>query len=159
MMPEYSAFDFDQVDFITSDTHFSHARIIQLADRPFTTVDEMDAELVRRWNQTAGADDIVLHPGDLALGPIAYSPALTAQLHGRRLLVAGNHDRVLPATQTSRAIERFMPLCGSWHREASHLITSALLGASQNQQENPGNRRAVCADEREQGQDGGRGAG
>lgn len=49
-MPEYPAFVFDQVDFVTSDTHFSHARIIELADRPFTSVDEMDTELIRRWN-------------------------------------------------------------------------------------------------------------
>ena len=32
-MPDYPAFDFDQVDFITSDTHYSHARIIELASR------------------------------------------------------------------------------------------------------------------------------
>lgn len=109
-MPEYPAFDFDQVDFVTSDTHFSHARIIELADRPFTSVDEMDTELIRRWNETVAPDDIVLHLGDLALGPIAESLPLTAQLHGRRFIVPGNHDRVSPATQTNRAIERFTPL-------------------------------------------------
>lgn len=47
-MPDYPAFDFNQVDFITSDTHFSHARIIELAGRPFTSAEEMDAELIRR---------------------------------------------------------------------------------------------------------------
>ena len=49
-MPDYPIFDFDQVDFVTSDTHFSHARIIELAGRPFSTSEEMDAELIRRWN-------------------------------------------------------------------------------------------------------------
>ena len=44
-MSEYPWFDFDQVDFVTADTHFSHARISELADRPFATVEEMDAEL------------------------------------------------------------------------------------------------------------------
>lgn len=52
----------------------------------------------------------MLHLGDLALGPIAESLPLTAQLHGRRFLVPGNHDRVSPATQTNRGIERFAPL-------------------------------------------------
>jgi len=93
-MPEYPAFDFDQVDFVISDTHSSHARIIELAGRPFTSVEEMDAELIRCWNETVAPDDIVLHLGDLALGPIAESLPLTAQLHGRRFLVPGNHDRV-----------------------------------------------------------------
>lgn len=109
-MPEYPTFDFDQVDFITSDTHFSHARIIELAGRPFASAQEMDGELIRRWNETVGPDDVVLHLGDLALGPIAESLPLTARLHGRRFLVPGNHDRVSPATQTNRAIERFTPL-------------------------------------------------
>ena len=109
-MLDYPTFDFDQVDFVTSDTHFSHARIIELAGRPFTSVEEMDAELIRRWNETVAPDDIVLHLGDLALGPIAESLPLTAQLHGHRFLVPGNHDRVSPATQSRRAIERFAPL-------------------------------------------------
>ncbi|MFS2243040.1 MULTISPECIES: metallophosphoesterase [unclassified Microbacterium] len=109
-MSEYPWFDFDQVDYVTSDTHFSHARISELAGRPFGTVEEMDAELIARWNATIGPDDVVLHLGDLALGPIEQSLALTARLNGRRFLVPGNHDRVSPATQSKRAIERFRPL-------------------------------------------------
>lgn len=110
MREEYPTFDFDQVDYITSDTHFSHARISELAARPFESVVEMDAELIRRWNDTVAPSDTVLHLGDVALGPIADSLALTAQLNGRKLLVPGNHDRVSPATQSRRAIERFAPL-------------------------------------------------
>lgn len=109
-MREYPWFDFDQVDFVTSDTHFSHARISELADRPFSTVEEMDAELIRRWNDVVTPESIVLHLGDLALGPIAESLPRTSRLHGRRLLVPGNHDRVSPATQSKRAIERFQPM-------------------------------------------------
>ena len=56
-MREYPWFDFDQVDFITAATHFSHARISELAGRPFTTVEEMNKELIRRWNDTVGPDD------------------------------------------------------------------------------------------------------
>lgn len=107
---DYPTFDFDQVDFVTSDTHFGHARISELASRPFSSVEEMDAELVRRWNQTVAPGDIVLHLGDVALGSIQHSLPLTAGLHGRRFLVPGNHDRVSTATQTRSAIERFTPL-------------------------------------------------
>lgn len=109
-MTNYAEFDFDRVDFVTSDTHFSHARISELAGRPFSTVDEMDAELIRRWNELVAPDAVVLHLGDLALGPIEESIRLTSRLHGRRFLVPGNHDRVSPATQSRRAIERFAPL-------------------------------------------------
>lgn len=106
----YPTFDFDAVDFVTSDTHFSHARISELAGRPFASVEEMDAELIRRWNETVAPQDVVLHLGDVALGPIDQSLPLTAQLHGRKLLVPGNHDRVSSATQSKRARERFTPL-------------------------------------------------
>ena len=106
----YVWFDFDQVDFVTSDTHFGHARISELAGRPFATLEEMDAELIRRWNDIVSPDDVVLHLGDVALGPIDQSLPLTAQLNGRRFLIPGNHDRVSPATQSKHAIERFTAL-------------------------------------------------
>ncbi|MBS1675282.1 MAG: metallophosphoesterase family protein [Actinobacteria bacterium] len=109
-MPDDPPFDFDRVDFVTSDTHFSHARISEFADRPYATVTEMDADLARRWNDVVSPDQVILHLGDLALGSIEESVALTAKLNGQKLLVPGNHDRVSPATQTKRAVERFRPL-------------------------------------------------
>ncbi|WP_344818301.1 hypothetical protein [Microbacterium soli] len=107
---DMSGFDFDAVDFVTSDHHFGHVRISELAGRPFSSVDEMNAVMIERWNALVGPDDVVLQLGDVALGPIEDSVRLTAQLNGRRLLVPGNHDRVSSATQSKRAIERFRPL-------------------------------------------------
>lgn len=109
-MSKYPWFNFDQVDFITADTHFGHAQISKLAECPFSTIDEMDAELIRRWNQAVSPTDVVLHLGDVALGSIEESIGLTAQLNGRRYLVPGNHDRVSPATQSKRATEHLVPL-------------------------------------------------
>jgi calcineurin-like phosphoesterase family protein len=103
-------FDFDVVDFVTSDHHFSHARIIELVGRPFASVEEMNTVMIDRWNEFVGPNDVVLHLGDLALGPVESSIALTSRLNGRRLLVPGNHDRVSPATQSKQAIERFLPM-------------------------------------------------
>ncbi|WP_298944622.1 metallophosphoesterase [uncultured Microbacterium sp.] len=110
MPAERGWFDFDAVDFVTSDHHFGHARISELAGRPFSTVDEMDSALIERWNSVVPTDAVVLHLGDVALGPINDSVALTAQLNGRRHLVPGNHDRVSSATQSRKAIERFAPI-------------------------------------------------
>jgi len=79
----------------TSDTHFSHANIIRYSKRPFASVDEMNRELIRRWNERVAPDDVVWHLGDLALGKdIRRQVALTSELNGRRRLVPGNHDRV-----------------------------------------------------------------
>ena len=104
------SFEFDAVDFVTSDTHFGHARIIELAHRPFVDVDEMVEEMVRRWNAVVAPGDVVLHLGDVALGPISLSLQITERLNGRRLLIPGNHDRVSPATQTKNGVARFTPV-------------------------------------------------
>lgn len=104
------SFEFDAVDFVTSDTHFGHARIIELAHRPFADVNEMDDELVRRWNAVVAPGDVVLHLGDVALGPISMSLQITERLNGKRLLIPGNHDRVSPATQTKNGVARFTPV-------------------------------------------------
>ena len=42
--------------FFTSDLHLGHANIIRYCDRPFANVGEMDAELIRRWNETVGEE-------------------------------------------------------------------------------------------------------
>jgi calcineurin-like phosphoesterase family protein len=77
----------------TSDLHLGHANIIGYCDRPVADVDEMDAMLVERWNQTVAPDDTVWVLGDVALGRITESLALVSELHGTKLLLAGNHDR------------------------------------------------------------------
>ena len=79
--------------FFTSDTHFGHARIIELSNRPFRDVEHMNTEIVRRWNETVMPDDTVFHLGDVALGPIDLSLPIVSRLNGYKILVNGNHDR------------------------------------------------------------------
>lgn len=83
----------------TSDTHFGHVRINELADRPFSSVEEMDREIAERWNDVVRPGDEVWHLGDVALGRIADSLALVSRLHGRKRLVVGNHDRIFAANR------------------------------------------------------------
>jgi calcineurin-like phosphoesterase family protein len=77
----------------TSDQHFGHARIIELCGRPFRDVDDMNQQIIDRWNERVGHDDSVYVLGDFALGKIADTLLLAAQLNGYKLLVPGNHDR------------------------------------------------------------------
>ena len=51
--------------FFTADTHFGHANVIRFDDRPFGSVDEMDEELIRRWNSKVGTEDFVYVLGDM----------------------------------------------------------------------------------------------
>ena len=78
----------------TSDQHFFHDNIIKLCNRPFRNTDEMNAEMVMRWNSVVGPNDHVLHLGDLFGGKdLQAKQALRSRLNGRIFLVPGNHDR------------------------------------------------------------------
>ncbi len=75
--------------FFTADTHFAHKRIIELAKRPFTTVEEMDEVMIKRWNAVVTENDVVYHLGDFAWTD--HTPYLR-QLNGQKHLILGNHD-------------------------------------------------------------------
>ena len=45
----------------TSDTHFAHENIMKYCNRPFKTIEEHDRELIKRWNEKIGKNDIVFH--------------------------------------------------------------------------------------------------
>lgn len=36
--------------FVVADNHFGHENIIRFCNRPFKTLDEMNYEMVKRWN-------------------------------------------------------------------------------------------------------------
>jgi calcineurin-like phosphoesterase family protein len=78
---------------ITADLHLGHANISRYCGRPFSDPDDMDEAILESWNTTVGPDDRVLILGDLALGRIANSLAVSRRLHGHKILLAGNHDR------------------------------------------------------------------
>jgi len=79
--------------FFTADLHFGHHNIIEYCGRPFRDVDQMNAALVERWNDCVSPEDEVLVLGDFALGQLSQTLPLAAGLHGRKVLLAGNHDR------------------------------------------------------------------
>ena len=51
--------------FFTGDLHFGHANVIAFDNRPFKTVEEMDAELIRRWNNKVGKGGLTYVLGDM----------------------------------------------------------------------------------------------
>lgn len=76
----------------TSDTHFCHANILRFSGRPFGSVEEMNEELIRRWNETVPEDGIVFHLGDFCLGGSKDWNDILHRLHGKIYLILGNHD-------------------------------------------------------------------
>lgn len=80
--------------FFTSDTHFGHKNIIEYCNRPFSSVGEMDEEIIRRWNNVVEPSDVVYHLGDFTLGGERQAREYFCQLNGR-IFVLGNpwhHD-------------------------------------------------------------------
>lgn len=81
-------------DWYVSDTHFSHDNILKFEGqaRPFTTIEEHDEELIRRWNERVAPHESVLHLGDVAFKPATTLDRIMPRLHGLKTLVMGNHD-------------------------------------------------------------------
>jgi calcineurin-like phosphoesterase family protein len=77
----------------TADPHFGHARILELAHRPFRDVQEMNRAILDRASSVVGPDDELWVLGDLALGTITESLKVASRLPGQKVLILGNHDR------------------------------------------------------------------
>ena len=83
--------------FLVSDTHFGHAGVCRFTRddgvtklRPWTDPDEMDEEMVKRWNETVKPSDKVYHLGDVVINRKALS--IMHRLNGDKVLIRGNHD-------------------------------------------------------------------
>ena len=82
--------------FLTSDSHLGHFNICKYCHRPFQSRSEMDQTLIKNWNEVVPEDGIVVHCGDFMLPhneDIKEYNKYLNQLHGRVLLLRGNHDR------------------------------------------------------------------
>ena len=92
----------------TADWHFGHARLLTFgAGRPFASIEEHDAELIRRHNALVSPQDTVWVLGDVAMGKIERSLALCAQMNGSKILVCGNHDRPAMASAAQKFDKMF----------------------------------------------------
>lgn len=78
----------------TSDTHFYHKNVIEYSHRPFSSVEEMNEELIVRWNRVVRPKDIIYHLGDFALTTeLTKIDQIIDRLNGRIRLIRGNHDK------------------------------------------------------------------
>ena len=83
--------------FLTSDTHFGHAGVCRFTEadgvtkiRPWTDPDEMDEEMIKRWNATVRPNDKLYHLGDVVIN--RKSLKTLSRLNGDKVLIRGNHD-------------------------------------------------------------------
>lgn len=83
----------NMIDHYYSDPHFGHANIIKLCHRPFNSIQEMNEELIKRYNEAVDPSETVLWVGDAFFGSKDFARDTLSRLHGTKLLVKGNHDR------------------------------------------------------------------
>ncbi len=91
--------------FFTSDLHFGHENVIRFDNRPFFNLEEMDNELVARWNKKVGKGDLVYVLGDMIWKTASGSAeSLIRSLNGQIILIKGNHDRFLHNAKAKNAL-------------------------------------------------------
>jgi len=78
--------------FFSADDHWWHEGVISYSARPFANVEEMNAALIKNWNDKVGMHDLVFVLGDMVFGGTTKWKEILEQLHGNIVLVMGNHD-------------------------------------------------------------------
>lgn len=83
--------------FLTADLHLGHKGVCQFMRRdgltklrPWNDPDEMDEELVSRWNAKVQPKDKVYVLGDVCINRRALKTI--GRLNGNKILIKGNHD-------------------------------------------------------------------
>ena len=90
--------------FVTSDQHHGHFNIIEYTGRPFKTLEKMDAELIRRFNERVKPEDHAIFLGDFCFrntpngktgeGVPNRAEHYLAQYACKNItMIRGNHDR------------------------------------------------------------------
>lgn len=79
-------------EFFISDTHFGDENIFKYENRPFENIQQMDEEIIKRWNETVNQEDTVFHLGDFSVYDFEKNKEILSKLNGKKILVMGNHD-------------------------------------------------------------------
>lgn len=82
--------------YFTADTHFSHEKILILANRPFKNLSDMEEVIVKNWNsKVTNSDDIYIIGDFMYRGNGHDANRILKRLKGRKCLITGNHEQYL----------------------------------------------------------------
>jgi calcineurin-like phosphoesterase family protein len=96
--------------YFTSDTHFGHDRDFVWKARGFKSVEEMNEEIVKRFNSIVTAEDDLYILGDVIMGDpanIEYVKRLNGKLH----ILLGNHDTPTRRRLYATAVDNVVEIC------------------------------------------------
>lgn len=75
-------------DWLITDTHFNHAKIIELCSRPQNS----QQLIIENWQRLVRPEDTVFHLGDVIFSRASELKPILDSLPGKKILVRGNHD-------------------------------------------------------------------
>lgn len=79
--------------YLTSDLHFNHNRDFVWKERGFNSIEEMNEEIIRRFNSIVQKEDDIYILGDLCMSAdLLGNKNLIERLNGRLHIIYGNHD-------------------------------------------------------------------
>lgn len=78
--------------FFKSDEHFYHRKVIEYCKRPFSSVEEMNEEIIKRHNEIVKKNDLCYYLGDFGFTSKTNIIKLCNRLNGRKIYIYGNHD-------------------------------------------------------------------
>ena len=97
--------------FATSDLHFGHNQAFIWGARGFKSIEEHDAEIIKRWNEVVTEKDDVYILGDLMLGDNAHGIYCLSQLNGKLHILTGNHC-TSARQKLYHTLENMVEFCG-----------------------------------------------
>lgn len=93
--------------YFTSDWHLGHAKILELSQRPFADVYQMNRVIIERCNDMVRENDTLIMLGDTLMGTYALTLQRFTTVRCKRIvMIPGNHDRwslAYRGTDTRRA--------------------------------------------------------
>lgn len=77
-----------------SDTHFGHITMMKFCpqSRQYADTEEMDEDIIRRWNAVVQPEDTVIHYGDVSFHGGPKTIGTVERLNGKIVVLVGNHD-------------------------------------------------------------------
>lgn len=80
--------------YYVSDLHLGHSSAINMCNRPYLSVEQMNENLIEKWNNKIKKNDIVYFLGDFSM-KLSKERVLDylARLNGVKYFLKGNHDK------------------------------------------------------------------
>lgn len=105
------------MDYFTSDLHIGHDKPFLYEPRGFSSIEEHDKEILKKWNEVVWPEDNVYILGDLCMnGDEKEWNKIFYNLNGNKFFIHGNHDTT---NKINRYINEYkitdLGLCSIYH--------------------------------------------